>query len=234
MNIRWRSLCSAVLVALASFGLAVCASAKPDNKTLPEPLPPEIVKGWRDAGFDVGWMKDVPPESPAWSFWAPWRKKAEEEAIPAFDGHLDDVSAKLPDPGTAFGLDFHCGGYSKDVPLKALVRFKKLQSLNIGAVRNVNKKTQIDLKDLAGMTNLQAIYLFYLPVTDAQLKHLAGLKNLQVLDLSSTNVTDAGLRELAGLKALRWLNASTAYVTAKGVAKLEQDLPKCKIVFHEE
>jgi hypothetical protein len=225
---------SALLALLASLGLVVFASAQPENQALPKPLPPEIVKAWRDAGFDVGWMKDTPPVSPAWGLWTPWREKAEAGAIPALDGHLDDVTAKLPDPGVAFGLDFHCGGYATDAPLKELSRFKNLQSLNIGAVRSTKRKTQIDLKDLSGTTTLRALYLFYLPVTDAQLKHVAGLKNLQVLDLSATRVTDAGLKELAGLTNLRWLNLSTIGVTAKGIAELQKDLPKCKIVTFDD
>ncbi len=84
------------------------------------------------------------------------------------------------------------------------------------------------------MTKLRALYLFYLPVTDAQLKHVAGLKNLQVLDLSSTRVTNVGLKELVGLKNLRWLNLSTADVTPKGIAALQKDLPKCKIITNDD
>ena len=45
---------------LASFGSCICAGAGADNKDAPKPLPPEIVKAWRDAGADVGWMKDLP------------------------------------------------------------------------------------------------------------------------------------------------------------------------------
>lgn len=164
----------------------------------------------------------------------PWREKAEAGSIPAFEGHVDDVSSKLPDPGTAFGLDSHCGAYEVGLNLKELAKLKNLQSLNLGAVQSVRGKMQIDLKDLAGMTNLHALYLFYLPVTDEQLKHVAGLKNLQVLDPSSTRVTNARLKALAGLENLRWLNLSTAGVTAKGIATLQEDLPKCRILTYDD
>jgi Leucine-rich repeat (LRR) protein len=119
--------------------------------------------------------------------------------------------------------------------LKEFAKLKNLQSLNIGAVRSPQRrKAYPDLKDLAGLTNLRALYLFYLPVTDAELKLVAGLKNLQVLDLSNTAVTDLGLKKLAGMKGLRWLNVSTAGVTAAGLAALQKELPNCKITADED
>jgi len=48
------------------------------KKEAPKPLPPEIVKAWRDAGAEVGWMKDVPPQAEgSYEYWAPWREKGE-------------------------------------------------------------------------------------------------------------------------------------------------------------
>ncbi len=44
---RWHYL--AALAVLASCGLSVCAGADGDKKEAPKPLPPEIVKAWRDA-----------------------------------------------------------------------------------------------------------------------------------------------------------------------------------------
>jgi internalin A len=219
----------AVLAVLASCGLRTLASAGHEHKDAPKPLPPAIVKVWRDAGAVVGWMKDQPPQTGVYRFWEPWREKGVAGALPAFrfpERNAGGVLAKFPDPGTAFGLDFHCGYYA-GVTLKELAKLKNLQSLCIGGVQG---KAYADLKDLAGMTNLRGLYLFYLPVTDAQLKHLAGLKNLQVLDLSHTQVTDTGMKELAGVKCLQWLNLRSTEVTPAGVAALQKQLPKCKIV----
>jgi hypothetical protein len=208
-----------------------------DKQETPSPLAPETVKAWRDAGFKVGWMKDVPPQTGAsWGFWRPWREKADAGAIPAFGfpgKAADGVVAKLPDPGTAFGLDFHCG-WDAGVTLKELAKLKNLQSLNVGAVRSPDRpKAYPELKDLAELTELRALYLFYQAVTDADLEHIARLKHLQVLDLSSTRVTDAGIKELGGLKELRWLNLRTPRLTAKGVAALQKALPKCTILTHD-
>jgi hypothetical protein len=231
--------CRVILGLLTSCGFAAVSSAQPENKDAPKPLPPEIVKAWRDAGFDAGWVKDMPAQSPAWGFWHPWREKPEPGAIPAFRSPIGKdirgLFSQLPEPGTAFGLDFHCGS-DKGVTLRDFAKLKNLRSLNIGAVRSGDRrKAYPDLKDLAELTNLSALYLFYLPVTDADLKHLATLKNLQVLDLSSTEVTDAGIKELAGLKDLRWLNLKTGGgVTAAGAAALRKAMPKCKIEIDEE
>jgi Leucine-rich repeat (LRR) protein len=140
------------------------------------------------------------------------------------------VLGKLPDPQAAFGLDFHCGFFA-GVTLKELAKLKNLQSLSIGGVQG---KAYADLKDLGGLTNLRGLYLFYLPVTDAQIKHVVGLKNLQVLDLSHTQVTDVGLKELAGLKNLKWLNLRSTEVTTAGVAALQKELPKCRIATSDD
>ena len=218
-----------VLAVLASCGLGTATSADPEHKDAPKPLLLEIVKAWRDAGAQAGWMKDIPAQLGTYKFGEPWREKGEEGAIPAFrfpDKNADGVLAKLPDPGTAFGLDFHCGFYA-GVTLKELAKLKHLQSLCIGGVQG---KAYADLEDLAGMTNLRGLYLFYLPVTDVQLKHLVGLKSLQALDLSHTRVTDRGLKEFTGLRDLQWLNLRCTEVTQAGVATLQKALPKCKIL----
>ena len=225
--------CPTVLAVLASCGLGVVASAGSEHKDPTKSLSPETVKAWRDAGATVAWMKDVPPQTGTYRFWEPWRERDAARAIPAFrfpGRNAGGVLAKLPDPETAFGLDFHCGFYA-GVTLKELAKFKRLQSLCIGGVQG---KAYADLKDLNGLTNLRGLYLFYLPVTDEQLKHVAELKILQVLDLSHTRVTDVGLKELAELKSFRWLNLRSTEVTAAGVAALQKDLPKCTITTGED
>jgi hypothetical protein len=243
----------AALAVLASSGLGVIVSADPDKTDAPKPLPQEIVKAWRDAGANVGWMKDVPPQPTGGNdYWEPFREKVEPGAMLAFRFHpeKEGVLTKLPDPGVAFGLDLHCWP-GKDAEVKELAGLKSLQSLNIGGSLLL---TDAGLKELAGLKNLRGLYLFYAPVTDAGLKELAGLKNLQALDLSHTQVTDAGLKELAGLKSLQalnlgwtkvtdaglnalagvksleWLNLDRTGVTARGVAALQKELPKCKIM----
>jgi hypothetical protein len=238
------------LVVLAGLGPSVCAGA--DKKGAPGALPPVAVKAWRDAGAEVAWMKDVPPRPDGWGFWAPFREKDEPGAVPAFRYHPSRKGelARLPDPGVAFGLDTHCCAM-KDQELQELAHLVSLRSLNLGGGLLLSDR---GLKEVARLENLQALYLFYTPVTDAGLRELPGLKDLQALDLFSTQVTDAGLRhltelrklqalnlgrtrvtdaglrELARLKSLRWLDLSGTEVTAAGIAALQKDLPRCKII----
>ena len=76
----------AVPAVLASCSLFAGAAA--DKKEAPRPLPPEIVKAWRDAGADVGWMKNLPPQpEDGYGYWVPWREKGAPGAAPAFRFH---------------------------------------------------------------------------------------------------------------------------------------------------
>ena len=73
---KWRYL--AMLAVLANCGLSVFAGGGGDQKDAPKPLPPEIIKAWRDAGAEVGWMK-----TNRFGF-LEFEAKGEAVAIPAF------------------------------------------------------------------------------------------------------------------------------------------------------
>ena len=75
---KWHYL--AMLAVLASCGLSVFAGGGGDQKDAPKPLPPEIVKAWRDAGAEVGWMK-TDSNFGVLQF---GQEKGEAGAIPAF------------------------------------------------------------------------------------------------------------------------------------------------------
>jgi MYXO-CTERM domain-containing protein len=96
-----------------------------------------------------------------------------------------------------------------------------LQTLDLSGT----KVTDVELKDLAELKNVQLLDLSHTPVTDAGLKDLAGLENLQSLDLSSTNITDAGLMHLKRLKKLWWLSLRNTQVTDAGIKALKEALP---------
>jgi Leucine-rich repeat (LRR) protein len=74
-----------------------------------------------------------------------------------------------------------------------------------------------------------SLNLYFAPVTDVGLKELTHLKNLQFLGLSGTKVTDKGLELLATLVNLQNLDVSKTKVTSAGVQELQKALPKCKI-----
>jgi hypothetical protein len=93
--------------------------------------------------------------------------------------------------------------------------------------------TDAGLVHLLTLGQLQVLVLDNTEVTDAGLVHLQGLKQLQGLRLESTKVTDRGLVHLQGLKQLQYLSLDNTKVTDQGVKRLQQALPKCKIVTEE-
>jgi Leucine-rich repeat (LRR) protein len=112
-----------------------------------------------------------------------------------------------------------------DAGLKEIAGLKQLQWLFL----SYTQVTDEGLKELTGLKNLQVLHLIDTNVTDEGLKNLAGLKNLKAIYLNGTQVSDAGLKELAGLKNLQWLGIGRSKVTAAGVAELQKTLPKCNI-----
>ncbi len=67
-------------------------------------------------------------------------------------------------------------------------------------------------------------------LTNADLEHLKTLNTLRLLYLYPTDATDAGLEHLKVLDQLQYLHIEAAQITDAGVEKLQQALPKCKIL----
>ena len=105
-----------------------------------------------------------------------------------------------------------------------LTKLQRLFLPEIGA-------TDAGLEHLSHLTSLRELDLVGTRVTDAGLARLRVLTNLQKLHVGGTQITDAGLEHLAGLTNLQLLGiGNCALVTDQGVAKLQQALPKCKIL----
>jgi Leucine-rich repeat (LRR) protein len=114
-----------------------------------------------------------------------------------------------------------------DADVKNLAGMKDLQVLSLWGT----KVTDVGLKELAGLKNLQQLSLQGTGVTDVGLKELAGLDRLVFLDLYGVpGVTDAGLEKLAGLKALKTLELRATRVTDAGARKLAAVMPSLGIV----
>ena len=201
----------------------------------PKPLPLDIIKAWRDAGAEVGWIVWSADDFNGLVF----ARKSEAGAVPAFRflSETKGVLAKLPDPGIAFGLSLdrmtdgelkelaglkslqslHLGDTQvTDAGLRELARLKSLQWLHLGRT----KVTDVGLKELARLKSLQSLVLWGTQITDVGLKELSGLTNLQSLFLHRTQVTDAGLKELARLKSLQSLHLGRTKVTDVGLKEL--------------
>ena len=145
---------------------------------------------------------------------------------------------------------FDDGTLATDAGLQYLKRLTNLQRLDLGGTRTsdagvkhlkgltklrelVLDETQVTdagLKHLKELTNLEWLDLDVTQVTDAGLKHLKGLTNLEKLYLQGTQITDIGLKHLGGLTNLKDLALADTHVTEEGIQKLQQALPKCKIV----
>jgi hypothetical protein len=168
-----------------------------------QPGPADIVAAWKAAGAQVGWMRLTPAgRGDPCKFFPETEGKAGD--LPAFRFARWPAGriAELPAPASAFGL---CLRSTKiqDAGLKELAGLTNLEALDLSNTA----VTDLGLKALAGLKRLRTLALRGTPVTDAGLKELAGLESLQELDLTDSRVTGAapGLRELAGLKQLRTL-----------------------------
>jgi serine/threonine protein kinase/WD40 repeat protein len=72
--------------------------------------------------------------------------------------------------------------------------------------------TDEGLRELGGLTRLEALFLSKMPVTDAGLRHLVGLTRLRELSLVETEISDAAGAELAPLTGLEVLDLSRTAV----------------------
>lgn len=134
--------------------------------------------------------------------------------------------------GPVVGVGFNFSPYldtnlvALDAVLEHLKTLSKLRSLQL-----YNMKTpDTELRHLRRLTQLLDLDLRSPEVTDAGLQQIEGLTSLHTLHLKCPKVTDAGLTHLHGLTQLQELELESANVTDQGVQRLQQALPKCKIV----
>ena len=223
----------AFMAVLLVLGLQLSPLPGADKNETPDPLPPEIVQVWRDAGANVGWMDmNLHSHLSRHSFQAEgkrgkqtpddyWWDRTSGIQVFQFPEWEEGVLVKLPDPGARFGL---CLNLTKvtDAGLKELASLKSLEALYLAGngPGNETQITDVGLKKLAGLKSLQILDVRGTKVTGAGLKELAGLKNLQELYLTGCQVTDAGLKELAGLRSLEVLHLGNTKVTGAGLKEL--------------
>lgn len=87
---------------------------------------------------------------------------------------------------------------------------------------NQNKIGDEDLRQVAGLTEVESLRLAGTGLTDAGIAHLAAAKSLRELDLSQTAVTDRGVAPLAELSALEQLFLTDTAVGDDGIRSLRR------------
>ena len=80
--------------------------------------------------------------------------------------------------------------------------------------------TDVGLKELVKLQNLEMLFLYDAQITDAGLKDVAKLQNLEELQLNGTQITDAGLKEVAKLQKLKKLYLLDTKITDAGLKEL--------------
>jgi hypothetical protein len=130
----------------------------------PGPLPDAVLKDWRRAGAEVGWIGldrfEFENHRPA---------KRKEGELPAFRFRewKEGVVGQLRNPVSAFGLDLSAAKIT-DAQLKELAGLNSLQVLILGDA----KVTDEGLKELAKSKTLQTLILGDTQVTCAGLTEL--------------------------------------------------------------
>ncbi len=98
--------------------------------------------------------------------------------------------------------------------------------LKIGSTAVTDKA----LKDIAGLKNLNKLYLEHTGITDEGIAQLGNLPGLEYLNLIGTKVTDAGISKIAGLKGLKSIYLWQSGVSDSGIAELRRLRPDLHVV----
>jgi Leucine-rich repeat (LRR) protein len=85
-----------------------------------------------------------------------------------------------------------------------------------------SEATDDALRAIAGLTEIQRIYLWDAQVTDAGLEYLRGMKKLRYLHLSNSRITDQGLEILGSISSLEGLSMQGNAFTNRGLASVAQ------------
>jgi internalin A len=179
------------------------------------PMPPDVIAAWIKAGAEYGRVGTDETGEPCF------------EAVPVKLGDLPAffVSGLVNGKQQPFSLaglpapDVPFGLFTfvaSNVAVRDLAALKQLQVLDLNGVY----VTDEGARELAALKHLQTLVLCSTQVTDEGVKALAALKQLESLDLSSTKVGDSGVKALAALKHLRTLQMRGTQVADEGVKAL--------------
>ncbi len=118
------------------------------------------------------------------------------------------------------------GVHEVDQALPWLLLLSSLTDVNLSNTSAADDSLHI-ISRLAGLSQLD---LSGTAVTDEGIAPLTRLRQLTSLSLARTIVSDHTLETLARMKQLRHLDLSATHVSEQGIARLRQELPKCRII----
>ncbi len=197
-----------------------------------QPLSENIVKAWKEAGAEVGWLRVHPADLEAG--WLRIHTADSLEFVREKEGKPGDLPAlrfpnwrstdwqggrlaKLPAPAPAFGLDIPWTQVM-DAGLKEVLGLKSLQALSF----HNSPVSDVPLRGQASLT-LRALGLGQTPqVTDPGLPGFTWSPGKRTESPQEVMVTDARLKALAGLKNLQALDLGNNQVTDAGLKELAE------------
>src|SRR5262249_47504110 len=143
-----------VLVLVVGFGFPGVAAQPPVKNDPPQPLPTEVVRAWKDAGAEVGWMGVHRTRGPLIHAYAtPTDSVIIDEFHSGFPGHLQFSSERDARPGDlpAFRFMTWKEGRLGKLPLPMLPF-----GLDLGDIGLLKRERMTDagLKELVGMKGL--------------------------------------------------------------------------------
>ncbi len=100
-----------------------------------------------------------------------------------------------------------------------LVSVRDLPSLKAVRLMGTYGISDAGIKNLAGLTRLEELWITGTEVTDTGLKSLSQLKHLTHLTIEGTRITDAGVQSLGDLRQLTHLTLKGNRITDAGMAK---------------
>lgn len=142
--------------------------------------------------------------------------------IETSDGMLTDVNQRL-DPAVIRSLDLTDNYYLTDADLAGIGELKGLRQLNL---RNTQVTNQ-GLAELKLCSDLQNLDLSSLEISDTVIGDLPD--GLVELNVSNTTIGDLALGGLSNFTELKSVAALNTKVTEGGIARLNQEIPECKV-----
>jgi hypothetical protein len=114
-----------------------------------------------------------------------------------------------------------------DSGMEHLGALRELRVVSLKQNRAVSDK---GLASMRGLAKLETLNLSGTVISDSGVENLGSLESLRTLDLSNSEITDVGLERLSTLSSLRSLWLTSTKVSESGARKLQEAIPRLKIV----